>query len=621
VNSSFQDRVYGGAGLDILIGNTGGDRLIDWVGEFNSYIVPFAPFGIATVSRQNEPQLPEFLYALSRSQGVDMTRWSDEGTDRARNGEPVGELGLIRQEDHGLWQTQTGGPTDPQAGNIPGGRRDTLRGSDFNDGTMQGFATDSGAFTITQGVLQVTAINTSGDAVAVWYSDAYKTVYYELAAKISMDKPTSGWKANAYVIFDYFSPTDFKFAGVDQSTNKMVIGYRDASGWHTVAQGTVPGGVKAQTFYNLNVVVNGLVVTVTIDGTNAFSYTFPPRVIGGDQVALNRGLVGFGSQGARGWFDNIALTVISPAITLDRTDYFEGSTVVAAASQVGTFAKTGGRYEGTAVGGSASALIGVASTGSASDYTQVPVLDPMAYVELEANFKAVGTSGFMFDWYSNIDYKFAALDVAGQRVIIGHVHGTSRIVDQAIARTITAGTDYLLNIVLKANVVTVTFAGQVLASYVFNAPLADGRQGVFGLGSGVVVSIADYHLKTDDARYLGAPPPKQTVSIAGDVGVTEGAAGTTKIVTMTVTRSSSVGALSMNWSLDPGATATAGTDFTGATSGTVVFADGQTTATITFTVKGDAVVEPNEYFVVRLQDNPLANLQRSTGRVTILNDD
>ncbi len=36
----YEDRVFGGAGLDILIGNTGGDRLIDWVGEFNSYIVP-----------------------------------------------------------------------------------------------------------------------------------------------------------------------------------------------------------------------------------------------------------------------------------------------------------------------------------------------------------------------------------------------------------------------------------------------------------------------------------------------------------------------------------------------------------------------------------------------------
>ena len=38
----YEDRVYGGAGIDVLIANTGGDRLIDWVGEYNSYLVPFA---------------------------------------------------------------------------------------------------------------------------------------------------------------------------------------------------------------------------------------------------------------------------------------------------------------------------------------------------------------------------------------------------------------------------------------------------------------------------------------------------------------------------------------------------------------------------------------------------
>jgi hypothetical protein len=70
----YEDRAFGGAGLDILIGNTGGDRLIDWVGEFNSYIVPFAPFGIATVSRQVPPQLFDFLYAQAASDGADLTR-------------------------------------------------------------------------------------------------------------------------------------------------------------------------------------------------------------------------------------------------------------------------------------------------------------------------------------------------------------------------------------------------------------------------------------------------------------------------------------------------------------------------------------------------------------------
>ena len=45
---SYEDRAYGGAGRDVLIANTGGDRLIDWVGEFNTFLVPFAPFGIGT---------------------------------------------------------------------------------------------------------------------------------------------------------------------------------------------------------------------------------------------------------------------------------------------------------------------------------------------------------------------------------------------------------------------------------------------------------------------------------------------------------------------------------------------------------------------------------------------
>src|SRR6185312_16648100 len=143
------------------------------VGEFNSYLVPFAPFGIATISRQNDPQLPEFLYALSRSQGVDMTRTAETGNDAARNGEPDGELGLIRQQDHGLWQTQTGGPTDPQAGNIPGGRRDVLRSADFNDGALQGFAVDSGAFTVAGGQLKVAAASLGKDAATVWYADSY----------------------------------------------------------------------------------------------------------------------------------------------------------------------------------------------------------------------------------------------------------------------------------------------------------------------------------------------------------------------------------------------------------------------------------------------------------------
>jgi len=232
--------------------------------------VPFAPFGIATVSRQNDPQLPEFLYSLSRSQGVDMTRTDETGNDRVRNGEPDGELGLIRQKDHGLWQTQTGGPSDPQPGNIPGGRRDVLRSADFNNGLLSGFAVDSGSFAVQNGALSVVSTN-NGDSAAVFYSDTYLPIYYEVAADITVVKPTGGFKANSYVIFDYWSPTDFKFAGIDVSTNKLVVGHRTASGW--ITDNFTPFQAKADTTYNLLIQVNGTNVIVNA-GNRSFSYLY-----------------------------------------------------------------------------------------------------------------------------------------------------------------------------------------------------------------------------------------------------------------------------------------------------------------------------------------------------------
>ena len=57
------------------------------------------------------------------------------------------------------------------------------------------------------------------------------------------------------MIFDYFSPTDFKFAGIDVSTNKFVMGHRDSSGWVDDAQ--TPMQLKPDTHYELLVAVNG----------------------------------------------------------------------------------------------------------------------------------------------------------------------------------------------------------------------------------------------------------------------------------------------------------------------------------------------------------------------------
>src|SRR5262249_44753263 len=83
------DFAYGGDGLDVLIANSGYDRMFDWGGEFNTFIVPFARFGNPTVNREApKPALLQFLTDLATAGGA------DPGLT-----EPNGEAGLFTQSD------------------------------------------------------------------------------------------------------------------------------------------------------------------------------------------------------------------------------------------------------------------------------------------------------------------------------------------------------------------------------------------------------------------------------------------------------------------------------------------------------------------------------------------
>ncbi len=110
-----------------------------------------------------------------------------------------------------------------------------------------------------------------------------------------------------------------------------------------------------------------------------------------------------------------------------------------------------------------------------------------------------------------------------------------------------------------------------------------------------------------------------TVAI-NNVSATEGAAGTTKTFTFTVTRSSNAGAVSMQYATSDG-TAAADSDYV-AESGTVSFTSGGlTSATIGITVNGDSAVEGNETFNVTLSNLTGATFSDDTGVGTITNDD
>jgi len=129
-----------------------------------------------------------------------------------------------------------------------------------------------------------------------------------------------------------------------------------------------------------------------------------------------------------------------------------------------------------------------------------------------------------------------------------------------------------------------------------NATLADPQ------GQGTIVD--------DDA------PP--TVSIA-DVAVTEGNSGR-KTAKFTVRLSAASGkTITLRYATSNG-TATAGSDYV-ASTGSVTFAAGVTQRTISVSVNGDRIAEPNETFFVTLTDPVNVTLARPQATGTITNDD
>ena len=120
----------------------------------------------------------------------------------------------------------------------------------------------------------------------------------------------------------------------------------------------------------------------------------------------------------------------------------------------------------------------------------------------------------------------------------------------------------------------------------------------------------------------GAAPAPGTLDIA-DASVTEGNSGTVQI-SFTVTRSSGTsGAVSAAWTATFGGSADA-SDFEAgeAFTGTVSFADGESSKTIVLDVQGDTAVEPNEIFSVVLSaPTGGATLNDGLATGTITDDD
>jgi len=124
VTGTNADIAFGGAGHDVLIGNTASDRLYDENGPsttgWNADYVPWGGNTSTLTLAANTDGVAQFLLDLGLALGADPTRAetlppAPQTTDYLiRNGEPFGELGMIDPADAALVALDDGrGATPP----------------------------------------------------------------------------------------------------------------------------------------------------------------------------------------------------------------------------------------------------------------------------------------------------------------------------------------------------------------------------------------------------------------------------------------------------------------------------------------------------------------------------
>jgi hypothetical protein len=112
--------------------------------------------------------------------------------------------------------------------------------------------------------------------------------------------------------------------------------------------------------------------------------------------------------------------------------------------------------------------------------------------------------------------------------------------------------------------------------------------------------------------------PKPAMSVAG-ASLPEGNSGNQMLnLTVTLAKRSSLPVKAAYATSD--GTATAGSDYT-STSGTILFAPGETSKTVAVPIIGDTTVEPDEAFTLALSSPANAVLGTATATATITNDD
>jgi hypothetical protein len=404
----------------------------------------------------------------------DVTLYVDDVAKVTRSyEEPLtdGQLGLGTENAISHFDDVLVREVDTPPGPIPGA---LPMEESFDDGLADHFEPRSGSWSVGEGRYQV--IPAGGDGISTLLLDGSLPANLEFETTINADS-AAGYLSNAFVIFDYQGPTDFKFAGAKVGLDRWLIGHRDAAGWQIDSE--LAEMIAPSTDYRLRLLIeNDTDVTLSVDGVAKVAHSY-----GG---SLSDGQVGLGTENAISRYDDVTVQeyVPPPSGTLPVAEDFDDGVADYFEDRSGTWTVGGGRYSVTPV---------VSTDGIST----LRIGDPLpADLEVAATIRGEGGSGgylsnafVIFDYQSPTDFKFAGAYVGINKWSIGHRDGSGWISDAKVGETINALTDYQVRVVIENDSnVTLYVDGAAKVTRSYGDSLTDGQ---VGLGTKNAISHYD----------------------------------------------------------------------------------------------------------------------------------
>jgi len=174
---------------------------------------------------------------------------------------------------------------------------------DFEDGFADFLEVQSGNWQVNAGSYETTP-TVGTDAVSLLKLADPLPPDVSVAATISSLPGSRGYYSNAVVIFDYQSPTNFKYAGGFMGTDYWRIGHVEGGSW--VHDESVPQRLISMTDYDIEVLLNGSTVTLLAGGQVKATFDFGE--------SLTDGAVGLGTHNAVSKFDIFEVKVPPPTV-------------------------------------------------------------------------------------------------------------------------------------------------------------------------------------------------------------------------------------------------------------------------------------------------------------------